>query len=128
MRTNQFKIDDLQLPYDSFSYLSAAYNTTSWLHHIFSADRANVNDVSILYHCALFDEFPIGMRLQVDDNPPIGKYFRSLDILDDLVDWKKFSRCYPALYNECVSSCFKRLQICDNATFTVNHSQLIEQN
>ena len=48
MHTNQFKIDDLQLPHNSFRYLNAARNTISWLDHIFSSSRAIVNDVQML--------------------------------------------------------------------------------
>ena len=86
VHTNQFKIDDLQLPYDSFTYLSAAHNSTSWLDHIVSSGGVKVNDVRILYDLALFDHFPIGMSLYVDENPSVGQSIRSFDLINELVD------------------------------------------
>ena len=53
--------------------------------------RANINDVLLPNDIASYDHFLICMRLYVDGNPPVGQVARSFKLIDEIVDWKKFS-------------------------------------
>lgn len=59
------------LPTDSFSYISEAWRTTSWLDHCFSvADgHAALEDMSIEYGSATADHLPFAFTINVKDLP-----------------------------------------------------------
>ena len=63
---NHFNVPDLLLPIDTFTYLSPAHNTTSWLDHVVSSDAVNVCNVCVHYDIALFDHFPISFNIAID--------------------------------------------------------------
>ena len=52
---NSLKFDDASLPSDSFTYLNPAHNTTSFIDHVISSQNMHVNNIEILYDCALFN-------------------------------------------------------------------------
>ena len=95
------KFDDLILPPDSFTYLSAGHSfSTSWLDHIVSSNNAIITDVNIMYGHSLFDHIPIEFNLKVkfllpkfemqEDLSPNFCHFVSWDKLngDDLASYR----------------------------------------
>ena len=52
---------DEQLPQDTFSYLSPAKDSTSWLDHIFASKPAvqHLTNIIVDYESSIFDHFPI---------------------------------------------------------------------
>ncbi len=56
------------LPVDSYTYLSEAWNTTSWLEHCTStADaHASLRYMSILYNTVTTDHIPVSVVINVD--------------------------------------------------------------
>ena len=63
------------LPSNSYTYVSEAWNTTSWLDHILStADaHASLQSIEICYGLATSDHIPIAMVLDVENVPKIVK-------------------------------------------------------
>ena len=75
---------------DSFTYLSPAHNTTSWLDHILcSQNLCNyVSEISINYDLSLYDHFPVEISFNVDLE--INKNKRIVDI-ESFIDWDRLS-------------------------------------
>lgn len=63
------------LPTDSYTYVSEAWNTTSWLDHcICTADaHESIVNVEILYGTAATDHMPISVMLNIEKLPEITK-------------------------------------------------------
>ena len=69
---NSFTIADKEyLPADTYSYVSSAWGTTSWLDHIVcTADAMScVSKMEILYNCIHSDHHPVLFRLDCDVVP-----------------------------------------------------------
>ncbi len=65
-RNSELKIvDHIELPYDSFTYISPAHSSTSWLDHILSSDAGAINQLHILYGVSLFDHIPIEFNFRI---------------------------------------------------------------
>jgi len=65
---NNFNIvDKMCLAMDSFTYLSPAWGTTSWLDHIVSTSDGMtcISDVQVDYDCIISDHHPIGCLLDL---------------------------------------------------------------
>jgi hypothetical protein len=56
-----------KMPNDSFTFLSPASDTTSWIDHIFVAESLynNISDIEIHYDIAIDDHFPMSFSLEV---------------------------------------------------------------
>lgn len=56
------------LPVDSYTYVSEAWNTTSWLDHCISTADAHdsLRDMSILYDTVTTDHMPVSVVINVD--------------------------------------------------------------
>ena len=50
-------VADLTLPINSFTYLSLAHNTTSWLDHAVVSKDITVSNCDILYNFSIYDHF-----------------------------------------------------------------------
>ena len=61
------------LPTDSFTYVSEAWNTTSWLDHCISTADAHeyVDKVEILHGLATTDHMPVSIILNVENLPTL---------------------------------------------------------
>ncbi|KAL7369458.1 hypothetical protein ABVT39_022833, partial [Epinephelus coioides] len=61
----------IHLPTDSYTYVSEAWNTTSWLDHCVSTADAHecVDKVEILYGFATTDHMPVSIMLNVENLP-----------------------------------------------------------
>ena len=66
---------ELLLPADSFTYLSEAWGTTSWLDHCVSTSDAHdcIQQLHIDYNGALSDHFPIYMSLATEHIPELSE-------------------------------------------------------
>ena len=86
------------MPVDSFTYLSAAHNTTSWLDHVFiNRGLANrMTDLRINYDLALFDHFPLEFSLLLNIKRS-NNIVSNFDILK-FVDWNRVNEQDVSLY------------------------------
>ena len=87
---NDLVVNDLMLPIDTFTYLSPAHNSTSWLDHIISSDNCQLSNISIIYDKAIFDHFPIAanLSLQTASTPLTSHHTNTL--IREMVNWKNF--------------------------------------
>ena len=55
------KTDLINCPSDTFTYLSPAHDTTSWLDHVFTTQKLyeNMVNINVNYDLSLYDHFPI---------------------------------------------------------------------
>ena len=63
-------VDASQLPSTSFTYLSAAHDTTSWLDHVLCNDStlSAINNLHIRYDLALYDHIPVCFSIDMKPN------------------------------------------------------------
>ena len=79
------------LPDTSFTYVSDAWNTTSWLDHVVSTVDAHesIDSMMICYGLATSDHIPIAMVLNVDNVPTLSKNDESATEVK--INWGKLS-------------------------------------
>ena len=65
---NYILADKVKLPADTYTYLSPAWGTTSWLDHILCTADAmlSIHSVSVLHDCILSDHFPLSFKYNVN--------------------------------------------------------------
>jgi len=78
------------LPDTSYTYISEAWNTTSWLDHVLStADaHASLQSIEICYGLATTDHIPIAMVLNVQKVP---KVVKNEEAYEAKINWGKLS-------------------------------------
>ena len=56
------------LPPDSFTYVSDAHGTTSWLDHVLTthSSHSTISDMAVNYDCVSSDHFPLGFTISVN--------------------------------------------------------------
>ena len=56
------------LPPDSFTYVSDAHDTTSWLDHVLTthSSHSTISDMAVNYDCVSSDHFPLGFTISVN--------------------------------------------------------------
>lgn len=76
------------LPRDSYTYISEAWHTTSWLDHcITTADaHASLRCMSILYGAAMTDHIPFVKSINVDHLPVVFRNGNKVDRKTGLVN------------------------------------------
>ena len=81
----------LLLPSNSFSYISEAWNSTSWLDHCIStADaHASISSMEIVYDAAFYDHVPVGMTIECESLPEVTQQVESTST--PKLDWSKLS-------------------------------------
>ena len=83
---NGFRFVDSTLPYDSFSFISSAHSTTSWIDHCLISGNIDVANYEINYELAFYDHLPLFLTIKT-----IISYDANDDANDDLlyklVDW-----------------------------------------
>ena len=57
-------ISDLCLPSNTFTYLSPAHNTTSWLDHAIVSNVNEIHNINIDLNVPCFDHFSLSFQLQ----------------------------------------------------------------
>ena len=79
------------LPADSYTYISEAWHTTSWLDHcVTTADaHANIRSMEILYEESMSDHIPFTMFIETDCLPELIQ--SSDDHSRATIDWSKLS-------------------------------------
>ena len=64
---NSLVVNDLSLPSNSFTYLSPAHNTTSWIDHVISSRSMDIHNISIMYDTSLYDHFPLRFEINISE-------------------------------------------------------------
>lgn len=85
-----FDVADLSLPIDTFTYLSPAHSSTSWLDHVVTSDRESITNIVVGYDRCIYDHFPLTFDVDVGDlnytkNPKKGIESKKF------INWTKFS-------------------------------------
>ena len=95
-----FEMIDLQLPADSFTYLSPGNNTTtSWLDHLVVSNVSNISGIQILYGMTLYDHIPLSFNLDIPNLPVNLQYILKKDeIVKELIRWDKLKDADIDLY------------------------------
>ena len=105
-------VADLELGSDSFSFLSPAHDSTSWLDHIITTRADLIYNIDILHHLCIFDHFPLRFDLKFEvstieeeqDNETL-----------DSTNWKNFN-CFQREIHEIMDSKFDE-KILNNMAF-----------
>ena len=77
-------VADLELGPNSFTFLSPANDSTSWLDHIITSRSDLINNIDILHHLCIFDHFPLRFDLKFEipsievemDDDDSGEFFK----------------------------------------------------
>ena len=90
------------LPTESFSYLSPAHSTTSWLDHVLTSDSNLVSDIKILYGDTIFDHIPISFSLILPNYKEKVIFPKKETNIDknEFILWNKMTELEIASYNE----------------------------
>ena len=64
-RYNNFILPDLFLQNDTFTFLSAAHKTCSWLDQVLSSQNVLIDKVTVLCDKAVYDHFPICFEIEM---------------------------------------------------------------
>lgn len=98
VNNNNLNVNNSHLPSNTFTYLSSAHNTTSWLDHIITSESITLTDVHVKYNCALFDHFPIAANVILDKTITINNFNNQINL--EFYDWNKFDDEVKTIYNE----------------------------
>ena len=88
-----FNIADLTLESNTFTFLSPAHNSTSWLDHVIESRQGLTSDICVLYDSVLYDHFPMVFNIEFQMNSPT----RSLrpdhipDSNDSFIPWARMT-------------------------------------
>ncbi len=89
---NNFKISSkMLLPKDSYTYISEAWHTTSWLDHCISTTEAHdiIKSMTILYGESISDHVPFLMLIDFESLPKINYECKRAVLVK--VDWSKIT-------------------------------------
>lgn len=78
------------LPSDSYTYISEAWHTTSWLDHCLSTSDAHaiLKSMEIIYDVSMSDHVPVVLVLDVDKLPELSQ---KPNVCKTRLDWSKLS-------------------------------------
>lgn len=110
--TNNLIMCDANLSGESFTYLSPAHNSTSWLDHIVSSQSISVSNVNILYDCVISDHIPV--MFSIDMCVTTDKDVADDVVSNDFIDWTKFNDEQKEFFNVYIS---QRLNSYSNISF-----------
>lgn len=84
---------------DSYTYVSEAWGTTSWLDHCLCTADAHegIEDVEILYGMATADHMPLAATLNIENLPELTNNENHTS--DGRVEWAKLTECDLQYYN-----------------------------
>ena len=124
---NNLVVNDLMLPIDTFTYLSPAHNSTSWLDHIISSDNCQLSNISIIYDKAILDYFPIAATLSLQTaSTPLSSH-QTNTLIREMVNWKNFDLNAAEDYNSVVLALLDDTFICSNSFCTLDHNNDIDE-
>ena len=126
--SNELRVADMTVPVDSFTYLSPAHNSTSWLDHVLSSGDVILCDMDVRHDLALFDHFPVVFNVDISryEFDPTSHDVDSSDaLISSFVDWKSFNR---DVYVTKVENLFSYLNVCDDINCTEDHFAEIDRN
>jgi hypothetical protein len=92
-------VADSVLPMDSFTYLSAAHNSTSWLDHIITSDKNCIKEVNILYGKTIFDHIPVSVLIEFPTNAELKLRNLSSINAQDFIMWENLTEQEIEAYN-----------------------------
>ena len=75
-------VADLILPQDSFTFLSGAHDSTSWIDHVLISRQELISSIEVRYHDNIFDHFPLSFQLTFDTS--------LLEVVNEQIDTEKF--------------------------------------
>lgn len=128
LKHNDLNMNDLSLPLDTFTYLSAAHNSTSWIDHVMSSRNMEISQIRVRYEWSLFDHFPITAKLEL----PPDTLFRPLSSISSektvtYVDWDKLESCENyERYNNLIIEQMTDAQICTENACSEDHRTVID--
>ena len=122
---NSLVIVDSNLPADTFTYLSPAHNTTSWLDHVLATHDLDVSNLRVQYDKAIFDHFPVAFNLNVKCNSSSINSGCQKYVSGGFVKWETVNR-HDYVNN--VESLISSLCICDNIDCEIDHREAIDVN
>jgi hypothetical protein len=129
---NRLVVPDLALPLHTFTYLSPAHNTTSWLDHIVSSEAVKITDISVGYDIALFDHFPLYFNIVIDTVQDMGTddccVRQDTDLLRQFIDWPNFNNDAERSYNNSIECKLNYMNVCDTLHCESDHRELIDAN
>ena len=105
---DQFRICDLILPPDTFTYLSPSHNSTSWLDHVLCSGDVTVTDIKVLNNLSLFDHFPITVKIDLKSGETLIP--ENKNHVRQFIDWTKFDE---EVYNGKLEELLCSISICD---------------
>ena len=97
---NSLTCADLCLPSDTFTYLSPAHNTFSWLDHIVVSEMIKPYNIKVFIDKCLYDHFPI--YFEVDISMPTIENSLSKHITTTMILWDSFDSDRKKVYNDIV--------------------------
>ena len=112
-----FDIKDLNLPNDSFTYISSGHSSTSWLDHVVAPKHQGLlSNIEILYESSFYDHIPIQFSINISSNV-INDRISSFNI-KEFVRWDKFNDAdklnYANNVNDKVIDYFCDAFLCNN--------------
>ena len=121
-----FNIADANcLPSDSYTHVSPAWGTTSWLDHIICSDDALhcLSHINILYDCILSDHHPILCNVNLDVSPDIIK--SSSNELTQRIRWNELSLAMIEQYRLSTSNSLECIKVPDGIKCTDPNCKLV---
>ena len=87
------------LPSNTFTYISAAWDTTSWLDHCIASHDAHnsIQDMSVLYHLGTFDHLPLCIDISLSCLPSVTPENNNFS---PKLDWSRLSTRVIQSYTE----------------------------
>ena len=99
----EFYIADLSLPSDSFTYLSAAHDTFSWLDHVLVSRSDMICHIRILHYLCIVDHFPLSIDIKFEAT--VDQISREFISPQKFANWLQYSRHKNEIANE-MNKCF----------------------
>ena len=99
-----FNCADLSLPNDSFTYLSPAHNTTSWLDHILASDLSIIENIEIEYGKSFYDHFPVSFDILFPADIEFTISNSSCIDIKDFIIWDKLTKTEREMYHNNIQS------------------------
>ena len=126
--SNELIMCDSNLPRETFTFLSSAFNTTKWLDHVLSSKTIKVSAVTVRYDLAFYDHLPIqfevhdiavGNGLLEYGSHPHGNF--------PVVNWSELKKPHRRKeYNQRITNSLNDLPICVNSECRLDHKQQIQ--
>ena len=92
MQNFNFKLADLSLPIDTFTYIGSDQNCcTSWIDHIITSHENLISNINVQYGTSLYDHIPFTFNLTLPTNVIFEEIHISQDLISEFIKWNKLS-------------------------------------